>query len=49
MEAGLEHELDALREERDRLLRNYELAMSSKSWRLTAPLRRVASAPAALI
>jgi hypothetical protein len=41
VEARLEHELDALREDRDRLLRNYELAMSSKSWRLTAPLRRV--------
>jgi SAM-dependent methyltransferase len=41
VDAGLEHELDALREERDTLLRNYELAMSSKSWRLTASLRRV--------
>ena len=41
--ADLEAEIEALREERDGLLRNYELAMSSKSWRLTAPLRRVAA------
>jgi SAM-dependent methyltransferase len=42
VETDLERELEALREERDALRRNYEVAMSSKSWRLTAPLRRVA-------
>jgi SAM-dependent methyltransferase len=43
VEDDLERELDALREERDSLLRDYELAMSSKSWRLTAPMRQVAA------
>jgi SAM-dependent methyltransferase len=41
--AVLEGEIEALREERDSLLRNYQIAMNSKSWRLTAPLRRVAA------
>jgi SAM-dependent methyltransferase len=35
--------IDALRKERDCALRNYEMAMNSKSMRVTAPLRRVAA------
>ncbi len=33
--------IDALRKERDSAIRNYEMAMNSKSMRVTAPLRRV--------
>jgi SAM-dependent methyltransferase len=35
--------IDALRKERDSARRNYEMAMNSKSMRITAPLRRVAA------
>jgi ubiquinone/menaquinone biosynthesis C-methylase UbiE len=40
---SLREHRDSLRQECDHLIRIYGVAMSSKSWRLTAPLRRLAT------